>query len=443
MVEKIKWPLIFFVIWGISAKTQTFTIRGTNLNDYAGSYTKQDFSIEVNGLPTAANSSYGLEAVVLTLHHNRVSDIKITLEAPDGTSVWLTNRNGKDKGRHYLNTRFSQFGVKGQISAAAAPFTGDFVPDGRLEFVNNGQNLNGHWKISVEDLKKGIKGRLDWVQLIFSNQPATLVKAQSCSSETVGLCACPDGKANCELLPDLVIVPIFTYNQIQEYPWNHKTYPGQLRFAASIANIGDGPLEIIGTNEWICGEQHVDTCRVCPDGSMSRLKVRQKIYSKNRTQLLSSERDAGTMYIENLPGHNHYHVDDWVEFRLVKIDTGRREIVAKGKKVSYCLYTTGSCYHKDGLCVIDGKNYGETMPNFGMGNYQTCNFDKQGISVGGFDTYGMLYEGQFIDLPRNLTSGDYFLEIEIDPNHIYLETNRTNNIFQMKYRITKQETKSP
>ncbi len=172
---------------------------------------------------------------------------------------------------------------------------------------------------------------------------------------------------------------------------------------------------------------------------MSRLKVKQKIYSKNGAKLSSRETETGTMYIENLPGHNHYHVDEWVEFRLVKIENGQREVVAKGKKVSYCLYTTGICYNNDGLCFIDGKNYGETMPNFGMGEYQTCNFDKQGISVGGFDTYGMLYEGQFIDLPENLKSGDYFLEIEIDPNHLYAESNRTNNVFQMKYRITKQE----
>ncbi|MFN8348462.1 MAG: proprotein convertase P-domain-containing protein [Spirosomataceae bacterium] len=226
------------MIGGIAAKAQTVAVKGGRLDDYVGRYKKQEIEIAVNGLPNHADSNYGLEAVVITLHHDRVSDIKITLEAPDGTSVWLTNRNGKDTGKHYLNTRFSQFGKKGQISAATAPFTGDFVPDGRLEFINNGQNPNGLWKISVEDLKEGITGTLDRVQLIFSNRPAALIKARQCSLDTIGLCDCPDGKENCELLPDLVIVPIFTYNQIQEYPWNHKTYPGQLRFAASIANIG-------------------------------------------------------------------------------------------------------------------------------------------------------------------------------------------------------------
>ncbi len=432
---------IFAVCWGIRGNAQSFTIKGGRLDDYAGSYLKQDFALTIGGLPKTVDSTFGLEAIVLALHHDRVSDLKITLEAPDGTSVWLTNRNGKEAGKHYLNTRFSQFGKEGQISAAKAPFTGDFVPDGRLDFINNGQNPNGNWKVSIEDLKAGIVGKLDSVQLIFSHRPAYVSTANRCSFENGGMCHCPDGKINCELLPDLVIVPLFTQNQIQEYPWNHKLYPGQLRFAASIANIGLGPLEIVGTNEWICGNEKVDTCRVCPDGSMSRLKAKQKIYSKNEMQLESREVPAGTMYIENMPGHNHSHVDDWVEFRLLKITDGNKTIVSKGKKVSYCLYTTGSCYNKDGLCTIDGKNYGENMPNFGMGNYATCNFDKQGISVGGFDTYGMMYEGQFIDLPPNLKTGDYFLEIEIDPRHIYLESNRSNNVFQMKVRIEKQERK--
>ncbi|WP_428659256.1 lysyl oxidase family protein [Runella sp.] len=423
----------FLSFLGGFAHSQTFTGKGGNLNDYAGIYARQSFKLTIIGLPTKVDSTFGLEAVLLTLHHERVSDLKITLEAPDGTSIWLTNRNGKEAGKHYIQTRFSQFGKNGRISDGKAPFTGDFVPDGRLDFINNGQNPNGVWTVLVEDLKKDIVGRLDSVQLIFSNKPASI--------KNNATCRCPNGEANCELLPDMVIVPLFTQNQIQEYPWNHKVYPGQLRFAASIANIGVGPLEIVGTNEWICGDQKVDTCLVCPDGSMSRLKIKQRIYSKNDEEIVSRDLSAGTMYIENLPGHNHYHVDNWVEFRLLKKEGTKSSIVAKGKKVSYCLYTTGSCYNKDGLCAIDGKNYGETMLNFGMGNYATCDYDKQGISVGGFDTYGMLYEGQFITLPKNLKTGDYFLEIEVDPNHTYLESNRSNNVFQMKFRIEKQERK--
>lgn len=51
----------------------------------------------------------------------------------------------------------------------------------------------------------------------------------------------------------------------------------------------------------------------------------------------------------------------------------------------------------------------------------------------------MLYEEQFIQLPKGLKSGDYFLEIEINPNHIYEEKDRGNNIFRMPVQISKQE----
>ncbi len=441
MRQKISWLLVCFLGYCKIIFAQTYTIAGGEINDYQGVYATQKFSQKIEGLPVRADSIFGLEAVVLTLHHQRVSDIKVTLEAPDGTRVWLTNRNGKENGKHYLQTRFSQFGKDGQISAAKAPFRGDFVPDGRLEFVNNGQNPNGVWKVIVEDLKSGVSGKLDFVRLIFSKKPAYLLQSKKCTLENISGCDCPNGSSACELLPDLVIFPTFTYNQIQEYAWNHKTYPGQLRFAASIANIGYGPLEIIGTKEWLCGNQKVDSSQVCPDGKKSRLKIKQRIYSKKENELSSREEEAGTIYMDDTPGHNHYHVDDWVEFRLVKVQNQQRQIIAKGKKVSYCLYTTGSCYNNDGLCNIDGKNYGETMPNFGLGSYQTCDSDKQGIGVGGFDTYGMLYEGQFIDLPKNLPSGDYWLEIEIDPHHLYTESNRANNIFQMKYHIQRQERK--
>jgi DnaJ-class molecular chaperone len=92
------------------------------------------------------------------------------------------------------------------------------------------------------------------------------------------------------------------------------------------------------------------------------------------------------------------------------------------------------------LCEEKGKVFGEkNLRNYGLGNYTECKSKKQGISVGGYDTYGMLYEGQFIQLPKGLKSGQYFLEIEIDPNHIYKEKDRSNNIFRMPVQITKQE----
>lgn len=79
------------------------------------------------------------------------------------------------------------------------------------------------------------------------------------------------------------------------------------------------------------------------------------------------------------------------------------------------------------------------MPNYGMGVYPSCNFDKQGISVGGYDTYGLMYEGQYLQLPRGLKNGEYWLEIEVDPDHRYLESDIANNIFSMKVNLKKQQ----
>ena len=436
---------ICFLLMGLfqmnakSANGQSFTAKGKPLYDYYGYYFRQEFEIEVTGLPNNADENFGLEAAIITLHHNRVSDLKITLEEPKGSSIWLTNRNGKENGANYINTKFSQYGKSGLISASRAPFTGDFRPDGQMEFLNHSQNPNGKWKLYIEDLNAGEVGFLDSIKLIFGNKPAKTTIIKKCAFENIGLCNCPNGKQNCELLPDLVIVPFFTKDQVKEYAWNDKMYPGQLRLAATIANIGYGPMEIKGTKEWFCGNQKVDSSETCPNGKMSRLKVKQRVYSKTGDSLTYKENDAGTMYFENMPGHNHFHVDDWVEFRLIKKIKNKNVIVAKGQKVSYCLFTTGIFLNTDSLSKINGKIYGENMPNYGLGNYPTCNFDKQGISVGGYDTYGMLYEGQYLKLPKGLKSGAYTLEIEIDPHHWYRESNKANNTFSMKVNINKQQ----
>lgn len=59
-------------------------------------------------------------------------------------------------------------------------------------------------------------------------------------------------------------------------------------------------------------------------------------------------------------------------------------------------------------------------------------------TIGGYDTYGMLYEGQYLQLPNGLKNGEYILEIEIDPHHWYKESNKANNTFRMKINIQKQ-----
>jgi subtilisin-like proprotein convertase family protein len=418
---------------------QQFKAAGGFIQDYAGEYYRQEFLCEVYDLPVKADSVFGLEKVTFSIRHDRTSDLKITLEAPDGSNIWLTNRNGRDTGKNYIGTVFAMTATK-YIHEATAPFSGEFIPDGRMEYLNNGQNPNGYWKLIVEDLRKDIVGQLDSFSLYFSNHPAKLNVVKRCSFENPELCVAPGRKKDGTLLPDLVILPSFTQNQVQEYSWKDSSFPGQLRFAATIANIGYGPMEIHGSDTWKCDKQFVDSSLKCPDGKNSRQIIRQRIYFKTGDSIKYKDVDAGTMYLEDMPGHNHYHVDNWVEFRLVKTSKrGKSVAVSKGNKVSYCLFSSGICSSSDNVCKIFNQHFGEDMPNYGLGNYSSCSTQKQGITVGGYDTYGLMYEGQYLNLPKGLKNGEYWLEIEIDPEHKYAESNKKNNTFRMKVNIQKQE----
>ncbi|MNL84385.1 hypothetical protein D3C87_2123360 [compost metagenome] len=51
----------------------------------------------------------------------------------------------------------------------------------------------------------------------------------------------------------------------------------------------------------------------------------------------------------------------------------------------------------------------------------------------------MMYEGQYVSLPKGLKSGDYILEVEVDPTGIYKEKDKSNNTFKMPIHISQQE----
>lgn len=389
--------------------------EGGAINDFTGDgAVSTDFIIEVGDIPM----DYYLNSVCLSISHKRTSDIKIELVNPQGSSIWLSNRNGGAKGKHYVNTCFSNDGFSGYIINASAPFTGEYIPDGRMSFLNDG-DANGNWTLRVYDLEKDISGDLYFVQLKFSDQE-TVSPLSNCSLDSLVNCDCSMGGKNCELLPDLVLLESLTENSIKYYSPDHDRYPGQIRFATSIANVGDGPIEIIGTNN-----------KVERDKIIYEPVDQVVYYNVNRAPRIV--KNVAYKYYDDKPGHDHYHVDNWVEFKLLEVKkilfwTFYKE-VQTSQKVSFCLFDTGICTRSGGLCDHEGQLYSkENLPNYGIGQYESCFEDKQGISVGGYDTYGVDYEGQFIDAPKDILTGNYILQITIDPLNQYLELNKGNNI---------------
>ena len=96
-------------------------------------------------------------------------------------------------------------------------------------------------------------------------------------------------------------------------------------------------------------------------------------------------------------------------------------IVGDGAKIGFCLMDYGTCGTPgstyDGHCRDDNTMYlsGNTLlnvdfPNWnlGGGNYN-CSVTEQGISSGWTDVYGKHLDGMWINLPKNICNGDYWI----------------------------------
>ena len=419
-------------------------------NDHNARYEPLILSIPVSGLPAHIDTLFGLEKVNLSIKHPRISDIKVELFSPDGTLVWISNRNGKN-GQDYRNATFSQRGFDGPISSAEAPFSGEYQPDGNLSSVNNGQNPNGDWTLKVHDLGADTEGVFEEISLTFSDNPARL-KASPCSFTNPKSCQC--SRADGRMMPDLVVSEMGTAANMWEIAYDTTKGYGMLMFEVRVMNLGEGPLELTGTNTWLCGTDTVADRRVrCKEGDETNDSIyprqifQQNIYTLKNGQLGKTTRTAGTMAYDGHPGHDHFHADYYARFSLLKPidnepDTSKWAIVGTARKASFCLWDMQFCDAENKKCDTRGRFYDEqSLANYGFGTYKSCDDPhRQGISVGGIDWYGLHYDGQNLRLPPDTANGLYFLKIEIDPFNFYEESDESNNVLILPVIFRFQQT---
>lgn len=149
---------------GTASATATVTVNPgstqqsfTNNTDVIISSTKTS---TVTSSITVAGLSGTLQDVDVKVNiaHTYVSDLRLTLIAPDGTRIIIFNRHG-GSGDNLTDTTFdSSAGTV--ISSAAAPFTGSFRPYASLSTLNS-KNPNGVWKLEVRDYYRLDGGFLD------------------------------------------------------------------------------------------------------------------------------------------------------------------------------------------------------------------------------------------------------------------------------------------
>jgi Lysyl oxidase len=187
----------------------------------------------------------------------------------------------------------------------------------------------------------------------------------------------------------------------------------RLRFAASLANVGPGPLYLLprGRGECPSGQHeaiqlvHRDVNR---DGKFQRRRDRQ-LY----------RRASGCMLLH--PGHKHWHFDAMAAYSLRRAGSSR--VLVARDKVSFCL--------RDNLKVPRQR---VVVPRRHFGRC-TRKSSQQGISPGWVDLYKADLSGQWLRLPSNVDSDVLCLDLEADPLGRLVETDETDNSTSVAIRV--------
>ncbi len=150
-------------------------------------------TININSINPAVISDplVDIVSVCLDLETDFDADIRLYLVAPNGQVLELSTNNG-GSGDDYTQTCFTPTATV-PITAGAAPFTGDFQPEGNWDIFNNAP-INGDWSLQISD-QFGINavGNLNWWSIAFQSdndvsfswQPDMALSCEDCPNPTV------------------------------------------------------------------------------------------------------------------------------------------------------------------------------------------------------------------------------------------------------------------
>jgi hypothetical protein len=199
--------------------------------------------------------------------------------------------------------------------------------------------------------------------------------------------------------PDLQNLPPFKLRVKPDRATGQKL----LRFSITIANLGDGPLELRPQN----------------DPSTGLTQAFQRVYTHDAAGAWSlwAETPAGTFVFH--PTHFHWHFEG---FALYEIRDATGAVIRSSTKISFCIADT---------TLVDPN-----LPHASAPVYRSCQQSAiQGLSVGLGDTYELSVPGQSIDI-TGLPDGDYLLVSTADPDDHVLEVDDGNNVGSVAFRLT-------
>jgi len=135
--------------------------------------------------------------------------------------------------------------------------------------------------------------------------------------------------------------------------------------------------------------------------------------------------------------HQHYHYQQYADYRLWTA-TGYQKWIASrnlqeatntgvNKALLDAALATGELVvgRKQGFCLEDSRPYPIDGKPSGPAVYQNC-FANQGLSVGWADVYSSQLPCQYVQV-TDLPEGYYVLEDHVNPEHLFPESDYTNN----------------
>jgi hypothetical protein len=215
----------------------------------------------------------------------------------------------------------------------------------------------------------------------------------------------PTTSANSNLLlPDLETLPL--YDLHIQYGTNGRV----LRFATTVTNGGDGPLELLGVS----------------DPRSNRTTAIQRIVKRDGSL---QEHIAGNFVYH--PTHSHWHFEDFILFELwtYRPDGSLETQLESTGKLTFCIF--------DSEPMNPPFPYAAEKPAFAE-----CGNDAQGVSLGWADTYGSAVPGQELDI-NDLPDGRYAIRSTADPDNRLRELDDTNNAVVQYVEVTASDLVIP
>ncbi len=201
-------------------------------------------------------------------------------------------------------------------------------------------------------------------------------------------------------LPDLVPLPSWG---IDVHHMKAKTGPGKdvLTFGATV---------------WIGGQSRLDVEGFRSHGSPV-MKAYQYFWKNGR---IIGRARAGTMGFDSKPGHDHWHFEQFAQYRLLNAS---KSLVVRSQKVGFCIAPTDNVN-----LLIPHALWIPTYTGFGGAcGSPSALWVQEELPLGWGDTYEQYLPGQAFDV-SNLPNGTYYVEVIANPEKVLHESNMKNDI---------------